>query len=436
MASRSNLARMGAVILGASTALLFAALPASADVSNAPATPAQGAASPNAKAETGTLTGATEFQGSVWLKNSKKTGLDVDNAKNDTQEPTALMGLQVGKQTDWMYCIELTVESKGKGTQLQSLPWAQFPSSDTDSQFVANAGKVNWILHESFPSISLKTLAAAANAQGLTNTQAVEATQAAIWHFSNGADLDTKNAKKNDAQVDALYTYLITKATDLPQPTVDKPTVKVVPPSSTKGTDGSLIGPFTIQSNLGSTPLAVTSNLIKGVTLTDAKGTTLPGTTVKDGDKVYFDVAKGTGTSTASFTVTGQADVGKMFAGMDIAAAAAKPGGVKANCNTQPTTQTLIVAQSTSVSDQATATWEHTVVTTTTSTPPSSTQPTSTQPTVAPTTSTTPAAVATGGGSGSLPFTGVSLILPVGLAVILLGAGGAFLIMQRKRKRV
>jgi hypothetical protein len=35
----------------------------------------------------------------------------------------------------------------------------------------------------------------------------------------------------------------------------------------------------------------------------------------------------------------------------------------------------------------------------------------------------------------SLPFTGVNVLAPVGLAVVLIAAGGTFLLLQRRRKR-
>src|SRR5579884_3787026 len=81
MAFQRILARTGAAMLGVSSALMLAALPASA----APSSPL-----------TGTITGDDEYTGSV-------------NLVQQGEQPTSLMGLWVNGTVDYMYCVELTV---------------------------------------------------------------------------------------------------------------------------------------------------------------------------------------------------------------------------------------------------------------------------------------------------------------------------------------
>jgi TQXA domain-containing protein len=287
-------------------------------------------------------------------------------------------------------------------------------------------------LHNSFPTVDVTTLAKTVNAAGgLTKAQAVEGTQAAIWHLSDGVDL---NANGNDASVVALYNYLVNNATSLPQPS-SNPTLTVDAPGNTSGAAGDKIGPFTVHTNMGT--VTVTGAVPPGVTIgaVDASGKQVALDQVTDGSKVYFDTSAGISPGSGSFTVSGDSQLGQLFIGKDEANTPGKPGYAKQNCKTKPV-QSLIVAQSTTLSQSEKASWTATVTSTTpppssTTAPPSST---STAPVVAPTT-TKAAPPAVKDTSGSLPFTGVNVLAPVLLAVVLIGAGGGFLLLQRRRRR-
>ena len=125
MAFQRILARTGAAILGVSSALMLAALPASA----APSSPL-----------TGTVTGDDEYTGSV-------------NLVQQGEQPTSLMGLWVNGTVDYMYCVELTVREGRPGSTMVQQPWDNFPP-DPNSTFTANATQINWVLHNSFPLVS------------------------------------------------------------------------------------------------------------------------------------------------------------------------------------------------------------------------------------------------------------------------------------------
>jgi TQXA domain-containing protein len=430
MASRLNLARVGAAVLAVSAVLLIATLPATA------ATPA---AKPKAPAAT-TVTKVT-IDGGRNGQNDKDWG-SVDLV-GLSKAPTALLALKpAGGGADiFAYCVQINVDEGGQGVSMQQAPWADYP--DPNANFNSDSGKVNWILHNSFPTAHVDDLSKAAKTPStLTAQEAVEGTQAAIWHFSDNTTLDT-HSPRNDANVKALYAYLVANAVELPQPKND-PTLGVTPPADTTGTTGTEIGPFVVNTNLQLIQLTPPT-LPAGVKLkiVDAAGNPVDPNKIVDGTRVFFEVPAGVSAGDGSFTVSGGLQIGQMFVGGDVIKAAAEPGGVKQNCK-KASIQTLILAQSPLLTAQGGAHWVAPTPTSTTapptttssagSTTTSSSGPTTSGGVVAPTSTTTPV-VGNTSGSAPLPFTGVNTLAPVVLAVVLIGAGGAFLLLQRRRRR-
>jgi TQXA domain-containing protein len=410
MATRLTLARVGAAVLGAAAALTLSALPASA------ADGTSTVANPNPHGD--------KYVGSVWLTGHKR-------------ENTALIALTPkGGGTDILtYCVEIKVQEGGKTVDMVQVPWTDYP--DQKAAFNTNRDTINWILHNSFPTLGVAALSQAAHTPTtLSPQEAVEGTQAAIWHESDGVSLDTK---QNDANVDKLYAYLTGSQATLPQPVLN-PSVSITPPASTSAVAGDRIGPFTVTTNLKALRLASTVSSGVTVTAVDSQGKTVAAADITNGTKIYFNTSSGVSSGEGSFSVSApDAQLGELFVGKDVSDAAKKPGGVRQNCK-QHGYQSLIVAQSVSVMATGKASWSAKTVTTTTptgTTTTGTTTPTTgtTTPTVAGT-STTPAPVAgSGAGNGQLPFTGVNLIWPVALAVVLIGGGAAFLLLQRRRKR-
>lgn len=403
MASRFTLARVGAAVLGASAALMLSALPATA--AGGPTT-----AHPDPSGDL--------YQGSVVLTGGR-------------EEPTTLIALKSSTGPEiFTYCVEIKVSEGGPTTTMVQVNWTDYP--DQSAAFNTNKDKINWILHNSFPTLSAADLSKAAHTPTtLTKQQAVEGTQAAIWHESDSVNLDLNNPK-NGANVKALYSYLVGNTATLPQPPAN-PTLAITSPSSTTGTAGSRIGPFVVDTNLQA--LSLTSQVPQGVTVVavDANGASVSPTQITNGTKIYFRTSSGIAAGSGTFTLQGDAQAGQLFVSQDVADAAAKPGGVKQNCKHGGAHQSLIVAQSTSTTKSAGAKWTVATVPTTTTTP-STTTPSTTAGSVAAPTTTVPAVVNTSG-SSPLPYTGVNIIAPVALAVVLIGAGGAFLLIQRRRKR-
>ncbi|GDY33423.1 thioester domain-containing protein [Gandjariella thermophila] len=391
MASRFQL-RIGAAILGASAALLATALPASAETH-----------------------AHVDERGDV-------RGLMVNVVRADHRSetvPTTLIGLQVdgGDKTIQTYCVELSVSTKN-GADMAEVPWNKYP--DEHSPFFTNASKVNWILQNSYPAVQPTDLAgkvAALNGKNVTKEEAIAATQAAIWHYSDGADLDAdKPVDRAPADVQgvvkALYTYLTGPANtgikDEAKPSLD------VSPKELSGKTGDKIGPFTIQTTAQAVQL--TKSLPAGAELVDRDGNAVKD--VQNGSQVFVKVPADARPAQGGFTVsaTARLEKGRLFVG----------DGVK--------TQSLIVAAPVEVSVKASATAKWVAAPATVPTSTSATPTTTTTVPATPTTTTTPAAVVAGN-TNKLANTGASVLGPVIAGVVLLGAGVGALLLQRRRKR-
>ena len=385
MASRL---RIGAALVGASVALTFSALPAAADV----------IVKPDNSAGQGGM--------DIYLKGHREK-LD-----------TSLIGLKVIDQETTKvksYCVELPTPLKpGKG--LREVPWDKHPNPS--SKFPQNSGKILWILTNSYPQKPVKELR-----EGLSEQEAIAATQAAIWHFSDEAELDPDRTKNDD--VTKWYEYLTQNAKDeAPQP---KPTLKV-DPESKEGKAGEKIGPFTVTTTADQ--VKVKGKLPKGVTITDKDGKPLENVSAEElkaqgtGDKVsefFVNVPKDAPAGEAKFSLEVNAELkaGRLF--------------VQSDAGDENKTQSLVVAAPTKVAvdAEAKAKWVAAPVVTQPSTP----ETTTTVPTTTTTSTTKPAPAPGGSGNDDdLASTGASIAWPLGIGVALLAAGGAALFFLRRKK--
>jgi LPXTG-motif cell wall-anchored protein len=258
--------------------------------------------------------------------------------------------------------------------------------------------------------------------------ETIAATQAAIWHFSDGAELDM-NDSRNSQDVKDLYTKFLEQAKDEAQP---KPTLEVDPAEKT-GKSGEKIGPFKVTTTASEVKL--TANLPEGVTITDAAGNPLA--VKKKGDKelavqgtgekvseFFVNVPAGAKDGEASFQLSAEAtlQVGRLFVAKD-----------KDSVGDDQVAQSLIVAQPSNakVEKEGKANWKAGAVPPTSTT---TTTTTTTTETTTPTTSTTPAAPAPGGSTDDLASTGASIMWPLLGGLALLGAGvGALFLVRRKK---
>ncbi|WP_037320174.1 thioester domain-containing protein [Amycolatopsis orientalis] len=321
---------------------------------------------------------------------------------------TKLFGLKLSDGSKLkMYCVQVEVGMRTDQDMIER-PWNKYP--DAASPFNKNNEKINWVLHHGYPAVAVKAIESALGKKdvkltdGLSVEEAVTATQAAVWHFSDGKDLDRKKplpyeSAEESADVLALYDYLTGKDNtgigQQPKPTLD------IGPAKAEGATGTRVGPFSIATTGDITEL--TSKLPEGVKVTDADGKEIKAANIKDGTKVFIDVPKDAKDGSGSFAlkVSGHLDTGRLFVGENYAKVPA---------------QSLIVAESekTSVVANATASWKQGGA-------PATPAP------------TTPGGAESGGGN-ELANTGASATMPLVIGGALLGAGVLMVLLVRRRR--
>ncbi|MFF5424719.1 MULTISPECIES: LAETG motif-containing sortase-dependent surface protein [unclassified Streptomyces] len=197
-----------------------------------------------------------------------------------------------------------------------------------------NAGKILWILENSYPKISAQDLGAKVGAD-LSKGEAAAATQAAIWKLSDDV---TATPTSPDAQ--KLTESLLKDAVKLAEPKASL----TLSPSSVSGKAGQKLGPVTVSTNSQTAKIATAPGAAAGVTVVGKDGK--PVTEAKNGDEIFFDVPAGTPDGSAELIVEASTKVplGRAFVSLD------------------GPSQTLILAGSSesTVSAKASATWAKT----------------------------------------------------------------------------
>lgn len=227
------------------------------------------------------------------------------------------------------YCIDIH-HPTGGGAKYAESAWNS-TSLGSNSQ----AGKIKWILENSYPQVNdLSKLASEAGVSNLTDLQAAAGTQVAIWKFSDGV-----NVTADDSSAQKLADYLTSNAGNASEPQASLS----LSPVAVSGKSGSKLGPVTVHINGSSAQVGLSNQTPAGVKLVDATGK--PVTSASNGEQLYFDVPAGTnpGTATLMAQSTTTVPIGRAFTGTWQGASA----------------QTLILAGSSdsAVSAQASATW-------------------------------------------------------------------------------
>jgi TQXA domain-containing protein/LPXTG-motif cell wall-anchored protein len=386
----------GVALTGAAAIMLAVAAPASAD-------PATGKADP--------ATNRIGYQvnvGEDWLATL----------------PTNLLGFKLSDGTALLtYCVEIYTDID-ESEELVEQPWDEYP--DKDSPFHANRTKINSVLHNGYPHKSLEQLTAAVPGadNGIDELEAIAATQAAVWHFSDGTDLNRTDPLPGDGSDEAdakdtlaLYDLLVGSAdSDF----VEIPLTQFeILPNQLTGKSGTRIGPFQVKTT--AEVKAIKADLPAGVRVTDAAGTELAASAIKNGTELFLDVPAAQADGKGGFELTAEVNIetGRLFVGKNYA--------------TKPT-QSMIVAQTKTVTLTATANgaWGATqpppTSETTTTAPPTTTVPPAT-------TSTTRPDAAPVADEDDLASTGASVFTPIVIGIVLVGAGiGALLVMRRRRR--
>ena len=148
-----------------------------------------------------------------------------------------------------MYCSQIDVALR-TDVDMVERPWNKYPQPG--SPFHDNSAKINWVLHHGYPANDLGALQTVLDKKGITlhdglsKEEAITATQAAVWHFSDNKNIDTEKplpyeSADEGADVLALYEYLTGKDNtgigQQPKPTLN------IGADKTKGAQGTKIGP-------------------------------------------------------------------------------------------------------------------------------------------------------------------------------------------------
>ncbi|MEU8978558.1 Cys-Gln thioester bond-forming surface protein [Streptomyces sp. NPDC048309] len=225
------------------------------------------------------------------------------------------------------YCIDIHNPTQ-RDAKYQETSW-----SGTSLSGNKDAGKIRWILQNSYPQVNdLAALAKQAGVSGLTEKDAAAGTQVAIWRYSDGADVDAV-----DPPAEKLADYLQKSARNLAEPKASL----TLAPAAVSGHAGERLGPVTVHTNADSvTVTPPTDAAASGVRIVDKNGKAI--TSAADGSRLYFDVPKDSADGSASLTVQASTTV---------------PVGRAFTSETHSQTQILAGSSESTVSATATANW-------------------------------------------------------------------------------
>ncbi|MFD5817191.1 Cys-Gln thioester bond-forming surface protein [Streptomyces sp. NPDC127038] len=225
------------------------------------------------------------------------------------------------------YCIDLHNPTQ-RDARYQETSW-----SGTSLSGNKDAGKIRWILENSYPQVNdLAALAEKAGVSGLTEQDAAAGTQVAIWRYSDGAHVDAA-----DPRAEKLADYLQKNARNLAEPEASL----TLTPAAVSGRPGERLGPVTVHTNAGSVTVTPPTDIAAGgVKVVDKDGR--PVTSATNGSRLYFDVPeKGADGSTA----------------LTVQASTTVPVGRAFTSDTHSQTQILAGSSESTVSATATADW-------------------------------------------------------------------------------
>ncbi|MFH8972718.1 Cys-Gln thioester bond-forming surface protein [Streptomyces sp. NPDC017890] len=275
------------------TAALVSALAAAGVVTGAgPAVAAQGAAAQGQGGATATIGGLKTHGVAV-----------VHGADGDHEVPAGLFEMSVeGGGMLQTYCVDLQNPTQADA-RYHETPW-----SGTSLGTNKDAGRIRWILQNSYPQVNdLAALAKKAGVRGaLTEQDAAAGTQVAVWRYSDDTDVEAV-----DPQAERLADYLEKNARDLAEPAASL----TLDPPAVSGRPGERLGPVTVRTNAGGAtvtpPVDATAG---GVRIVDKQGR--PVTSVTNGSQIFFDVPGDAAAGTAELAVQASTTVpvGRAFA--------------------------------------------------------------------------------------------------------------------------
>jgi TQXA domain-containing protein/LPXTG-motif cell wall-anchored protein len=218
---------------------------------------------------------------------------------------TSSFNLAVGGKNVTAFCIDFhTKIALGK----------EYGEGSWDASEVKNLGKVQWVLTHGYPNADPVELVKAAGATVPEKTDAPTlakllyfGTQTAVWHFSDSIELGdyAKSELLDQPQyevVKKIRGYLVANATDQPEP---KPSLSISPDKAKTVAVGAKAGPFTVEGPAGKIALSV-----EGGQAVDANGK--PVTETTNGGKFWL-TRDGEGAVKVTATGTGSLSFGRVF---------------------------------------------------------------------------------------------------------------------------
>ncbi|MFF5478432.1 Cys-Gln thioester bond-forming surface protein [Streptomyces sp. NPDC012935] len=200
------------------------------------------------------------------------------------------------------YCVDIHNPTQ-RDAKYHETPW-----SGTSLGANKDAGKIRWILQNSYPQVNdLAALAGKAGVKGgLTEQDAAAGTQVAIWRYSDGADVDAV-----DPQAEQLADYLEKTARGAAEPDAS---LRLDPPA-VSGHPGERLGPVTVHTDADGVTLTPPADAAtSGVRIVDKDGRAV--TSAVDGGQVFFEVPENAAAGQAELTVQASTTVpvGRAFA--------------------------------------------------------------------------------------------------------------------------
>ncbi|GAA2275733.1 TQXA domain-containing protein [Streptomyces atrovirens] len=253
----------------------------------------------------------------------------IRGAAGDQQVSAGLFEMSVeGGGMLQTYCVDIQTPTQ-KDAKYHETAW-----SGTSLGTNEDAGRIRWILRNSYPQVNdLAALAKKAGVRGrLTEQDAAAGTQVAIWRYSDDVSVDAV-----DPQAEQLADYLQKNARDQAEP---KASLALDPPA-VSGRPGERIGPVTVRTDARSVTVSPPADATTtGVRIVDEDGE--PVTTATDGSRIFFEVPEDAAADTAELTAQASTTV---------------PVGRAFVSESRSQTQILAGSSESTVSATASATW-------------------------------------------------------------------------------
>ncbi|MGW0579453.1 TQXA domain-containing protein [Streptomyces sp. NPDC002920] len=282
--------------------------------------------------DTGVVAGAARSEGGATasMDGLKTYGAAVIHGDaGDTEVSAGLFEMSVeGGGTLQTYCVDLHNPTQ-RDAKYDETPW-----SGSSLGADGDAGRIRWILQNSYPQVNdLASLASKAGITGgLTEQDAAAGTQVAIWRYSDDTDVDAV-----DPQAEQLADYLHKAARDTAEPAASL----ALDTGAVSGRPGELLGPVTVHTDADAvTVTPPTDAAADGVRIVGEDGKAI--TSARNGSRLFFDIPEDADPGSAELTVQASTTI---------------PVGRAFTAESRSQTQILAGSSESTVSATVTATW-------------------------------------------------------------------------------